>query len=243
MPILTSILLVLTGLALISLALRSRPNKRERRRSDYSDRKLERAAQICEASARDAFEVELDHTDASLATLDAMISEEWEASDNSTNEKLRGELYILGAYVGDVLVRHHSAEWQSKAASLNTGPGVGQKDPTLLPEIASWPCIYFNDANLIASPFEMIEHKLREPKTFRITEAVERLIAEVERRKNVRATTWHSTGEPTASFSSEGNSAETIFTLSSKTTDGENVQIFSSLPPSGADEESEEDNG
>ncbi|HWF43786.1 MAG TPA: hypothetical protein VG537_04000, partial [Candidatus Kapabacteria bacterium] len=207
MPILTSILLVLTGLALISLALRARPAKRERRRSDYSERKLELAAQICEASARDAFDVELDHTDASLVTLDAMIAEEWrESSDNNTNEKLLDELYVLGAYVGDVLVRHHSAEWHMKAASLDKGSGFVRKDQPLLPEIASWPCLYFNDANLIASPFEMVEHKLREPKTFRIMEAVERLLAEVERKKNVRATTWHRTGEPTASFSSEESS-------------------------------------
>jgi hypothetical protein len=164
MPILTSILLVLTGLALISLTLRSRPKERAERRSDYSERKLELGAQICEAAARDAFGVDLDHTDASLSALDQLITEGWTNPVTVTDDQ-QDTLYVFGAYIGDVLVRHHQAEWHTDAKS-------------------TMPCLYFNAVDFIASPFEIIERKLQDPEHFRITEAVEHLLAEVEARKN-----------------------------------------------------------
>ena len=166
MPILTSILLVLTGLALISLALRSRPKERTRRRDDYSERRLELGARICEAAAKDAFGVDLDHTDESLTKLDELIADGWTGADTiaSSAESQRDPLYVFASYVGDILVRHHQAEWRLSIISSGT----------------PWPSLYFKAADLTASPFEMVERKLHDPEHFKITEAVEHLLAEVE---------------------------------------------------------------
>ena len=171
MPILTSTLLILTGLALITLALRSRRKKRTVRRGDYSEYKLELGARICEAAARNAFGVDLDHTDASLRKLDELIAAGW--ADTSTHDSTaqRDILYVIAAYIGDVLIRHHHAEWRldriQHSSSIETQ--VMSLNPTL-------PYLYFNNTAIMASPFEIAEHKLREPGIYSIAEAIHRLL-------------------------------------------------------------------
>src|SRR5580658_160014 len=87
MPIFTSLLLLFAALALLPLALRSNGIARERRRHTRDEERMATGALICEAAARDAFGVELDHSVESIAMLDALISQGWpENTANSDGE-------------------------------------------------------------------------------------------------------------------------------------------------------------
>src|SRR5947209_3233335 len=75
------------------------------RRADTMTERMSLAAKICEASARSAFNVELDHSLESLSVLDQTISNDFAAaiSDDS--------VYVLGAYLGDVILRELGGRW------------------------------------------------------------------------------------------------------------------------------------
>ncbi len=103
-------------------------------------------SQICEAAARDAFHVELDHSRSSIAALDALMEDGWGNGNVGSDDRLEEAndlTFVLAAYLGEVFVRDGTASWQSeKGASV----------------------LYFRNLKRVAWPFELIEQKLREPR-------------------------------------------------------------------------------
>ena len=81
------------------------------RRADTVAERLSLAAKICEASARSAFNVELDRSLESLHTLDEIVTKDVasEMSDDS--------VYVLGAYLGDVILREIGGRWSRLEAN------------------------------------------------------------------------------------------------------------------------------
>jgi hypothetical protein len=81
------------------------------RRADTVTERMSLAAKICEASARNAFHVELDHSIESLPTLDDVMKSGFasEIHDDS--------VYVLGAYLGDVIIREIGGRWSRLAAN------------------------------------------------------------------------------------------------------------------------------
>src|ERR1035437_8953806 len=96
---LTIVLLLLAGLAVIAVGRLVIVAFRKRR--DTTGDQMELASRICEAAARDAFAIELDHSLESLTTLDELI----ERGFASARELPDDTLLVLGAYLGQVLVR------------------------------------------------------------------------------------------------------------------------------------------
>jgi hypothetical protein len=145
MPIFTSLLFFFIALALLPLILRNSGMREIRRQHTRDVERMNIGAHICEAAARDAFEVELDHTTASIALLDALIARGWSNGTDATHVS-RHEAYdpafVMGAYVGDVFVRTGRAEWQWKNSE---------------------PFIYFRNTKQKVSPFDLIARKLMEP--------------------------------------------------------------------------------
>jgi hypothetical protein len=228
MSILTSLLLLVAGLTLFILLLRSRPKSRIRRLEAWEQERLEIAANICHAAARDAFDLSLDGSIASLETVDHMIEQGWpmpavpdraEAAEEElqTSEKdaqaigedaetseedaqareepmpdssesvsqataIPDEHFVIGCYLGMVIVTHLDGEWRTDT------------------ELHKWPYVYFSRADLAVSPFELVQKKFEEPLEFMLADAAERLAADIDRRTNVRATTWHNAGEDRVSF-------------------------------------------
>ena len=205
MSILTSILLLVAGITLLIVLLRARPKTRIRRLEEREQEKLEIGANICHAAARDAFAISLDRTLGSLEVLDRMIEQGWplgseheSATDtrdieDTTTEKadaedalavnsIPDEQFVVGCYVGSVIVNELQGEWRVDS------------------ELHRWPYIYFSRADLAVSPFELTQKKFEAPSTFALAEAVERLTGDIDRRTNVRATTWHNAGEERVSF-------------------------------------------
>ena len=75
------------------------------RRADTVTERMSLAAKICIASARSAFNVELDRSLESLVTLDEIITKDFadEINDDS--------VYVLGAYLGDVILNERGGHW------------------------------------------------------------------------------------------------------------------------------------
>jgi hypothetical protein len=199
MSILTNILLIAAGVALLILVLRSRPKTRVRRLEDWEKEKLERAAQICHAAARDAFDLSLDGSLASLDVLDHMIEigwnapivtrglsqdreEEADAREEASIGPIPDEQFVVGCYFGSVIVEHMEGQWRVDNTTHR------------------WPYVYFSRADLAVSPFELAQRKFEDPEQFHLAEAARHLSADIERRTHVRATTWHTTGTDRVTF-------------------------------------------
>jgi hypothetical protein len=139
MPIFTSLLFFFIALALLPLALRNSGMREIRRQHARDTERMTIGAQICEAAARGAFEVELDHSVASVALLDALITRGWSDGMDRTHAPTYGEYnpaFVMGAYVGDAF------EWRWENGE---------------------PFIYFRNTKQKVSPFDLIERKLMEP--------------------------------------------------------------------------------
>ena len=164
MPIFTSLLLLFAALALMSLALRSTGLARERRQHSLDEAKMATGALICEAAARDAFGVELDHSIESIAKLDALISEGWSAQTADPITDASGEQsFVLSSYLGDVFVRHSGARWRAD----DTGWSLG-----------------FPKLNLIAEPFDLIARKLSDIENVSLQHESDLLLNELNRLRN-----------------------------------------------------------
>lgn len=196
MSILTNILLVAAGVALLILVLRSRPKSRVRRLESWEKEKLELAAQICHAAARDAFELTLDGSIGSFDVLDHMIESGWKAksavagdtrdeaamSQEESAPPIPDEQFVAGCYFGTAIVKHLEGQWRVDNAAHR------------------WPYVYFSRADLAVSPFELAQRKFDAPEHFQLADAARRLAEDIDRRTHVRATTWHSTGTERVTF-------------------------------------------
>jgi len=164
MPIFTSLLLLFIALAILPLALRSNRIARERREHTRDEERFATGALICEAAARDAFGVELDHSIESIAKLDALISQGWSGMDANSPDELPDELsFTLASYLGDVFVRNSGARWR------NSGYGWSLSFPKL---------------EIVADPFNLIDRKLSDPEHVHLHEDAALLIQELERLRN-----------------------------------------------------------
>jgi hypothetical protein len=164
MPIFTTTLLLFVTLAALALSIRShsRVKKLREKRSDNERMKL--AAKICEAATRDAFGLDLDYSLESISALDQAITSNW--SQNADHSVFsQNSLFVLSAYLGEIFVRSHGAEW-------------------ILTGNASVPYLYFTDIDLKASPFDLVEQKLEQPATVSLDAAARDLIDELDRRRN-----------------------------------------------------------
>jgi hypothetical protein len=154
MPIFTSLLFFFIALALLPLALRNSGAKELRRLHARDTERMTIGAEICEAAARDAFEVELDHTTQSIALLDTLITRAWGDGLNRTHASTHLEYnpaFVMSAYVGDVFVRAGNAEWRWESGE---------------------PFIYFRNAKQTVSPFDLIDRKIMEPDKIQLQDEI-----------------------------------------------------------------------
>ncbi len=154
MPIFTSLLFFFIALALLPLALRNSGMREIRRQQARNMERMNIGAQICEAAARDAFEVELDHTTQSIAPLDTLITRGWGGGMDRTHASTHLEYnhaFVMSAYVGDVFVRAGNAEWRWENGE---------------------PFIYFRNAKQTVSPFDLIDRKIMEPNKIQLQDEI-----------------------------------------------------------------------
>ena len=151
MPLYTSLLLIFIALALLPLAIRNSNARSTRRERARDAERVSIGAKICEAAARDGFDVELHHSVESIAQLDAMISTGWNHvtigtdETNGTNASTSDKfdfVFIFASYLGDVFVRHENAEWRWEKGEA---------------------FIYLRKVKRNASPFDLITRKLNDP--------------------------------------------------------------------------------
>src|SRR5579883_280393 len=144
MPVFTTLLLIFVALALLPLTLRSREAKRENRRASQLEDKFRLAAMACEVAFRDSFNVELDHTRQSIAILDSKVTSEWLQGTNSESQSgaSKESVFLLAAYIGDVLARDLNAEWRRKNEQY---------------------ILMFPSTTFEALPFELVQKKLVSP--------------------------------------------------------------------------------
>jgi hypothetical protein len=160
MPLYTSLLLFFIALALLPLAIRN-SNVRNTRRERVRDvERMTIGAKICEAAARDAFDIELDHSIESIVQLDAMITNGWGNDAIGTDETNQIKIFesesydlnfIFASYLGDTFVRHEHAVWQWEKGEA---------------------CIYFKKEKHISYPFILIAHKLQNPKQIHLQDEI-----------------------------------------------------------------------
>ena len=148
MPIFTSLLFFFLALALWPLATRNSGRRELRRRQAQAQDRFETAAQICEAAARDAFHITLDHSLRSIDQLDEMIDNGW---SNVESQHLQNDTsFVMGAYLGDVFVRNQLAEWTASSQNMPR------------------PFLYFPLSKKTVSPFDIIEQKLNGPSSIHL---------------------------------------------------------------------------
>ena len=147
----TSLLFLFIALALLPLALRNSGARELRRQRAREMERITIGAQICEAAARDTFEVELDHSKESIGLLDAMITHGWSNGTNTSVGEDYDPVYIMGAYVGDVFVRAGNAEWRWENGEA---------------------FLYLSQWKRKISPFDLIQQKLRDPLHVNLNEEI-----------------------------------------------------------------------
>lgn len=153
---LTIVLLLLAAVAVVLFARLSFIGFRKRQNSVAEQMDL--ASRICEAAARDAFDVELDHSLDSLAKLDELIEQGFAGVLEVTDDTV----YVLAAYFGQVLVHACGAEWQPAS--------VQNSKPTLR----------IQSSQESVSPFEIIERKLRTPQDTKLAAEARELMTKIE---------------------------------------------------------------
>lgn len=83
------------------------------RRADTITERMSLAAKICQAAARSAFSVELDHSLESLSSLDGIIDSDFASSPQINDDSI----HVIGAYLGDVFLREIGGRWSRLDAS------------------------------------------------------------------------------------------------------------------------------
>ena len=136
---------------------------------------LATAATIACAAAMNAFHLQLDYSDESVELLNRMIEMCWGRqnsggeigtiglsadSPNDFHRSIDQNEFVLAAYLGELLVRNHSAKWQV--------------DPARHP----YPYVLFSNQKP-ASPFDLIRAKFSDPPGFSLVSAYNSLLAEV----------------------------------------------------------------
>ncbi|MDP4199313.1 MAG: hypothetical protein Q8922_10615 [Bacteroidota bacterium] len=155
----TILLLLIAGFAFVAVVIFS-STAFGRRGTPTADR-MDLAARICEASARDAFSIELDYSIESLPLLDNLIERGFASGSGATDDtKL-----VLAAYVGQVFVRAGKAIWQEARDDSN-------------------PRLLMRDNQEVVSPFEIINQKLQAPESINVAATVRGLISTMESSKN-----------------------------------------------------------
>jgi hypothetical protein len=95
-------------------------------------------AALAVETAREEFEVELDYSPASVAQVDDQVESFRE--EGLTGEEAAETLFVLGCYLGEVMVRHLGARWvatvQSALARVSPWPMV-----VVLPGGSTWDTI------------------------------------------------------------------------------------------------------
>jgi hypothetical protein len=156
MPVFTSLLFFFIALAFLPLALRnSRARSALRQQTELDDR-MALGSSICIAAARDAFGVELDRSLGSIPALDALISQGWnEASleETESDGKPSDLTFVFASYLGTTVSKHTGARWR-----IENGKTV----------------LFFQEQNVSAFPFDLIERKLRDPERVHLGEEIER---------------------------------------------------------------------
>lgn len=94
-------------------------------------------AELAVRAAREEFELQLDYSAESVDEADAQI--EWMRDQGLTGEEAAEPLFVLGCYVGEVMVRNLRGRWISTVRSALAGispwpmvvvlPGGGTWDP------------------------------------------------------------------------------------------------------------------
>ncbi len=148
------------------------------------EREMDIAARICEAAARDAFGIELDHSLSSLALLDQMILQEW-VLPGSTTGMATATRRGFAAYFGDVFVRSYSARWSIIGASTEE------------------PRLEFPKCRVIVDPFALLQYKLQDPESVHLAELGDRLCTMIESRSKLD---WHTLSKQSVTFDPEAPS-------------------------------------
>jgi hypothetical protein len=160
MPLYTSLLLFFIALGLLPLAIRNSSARSARRERARDAERMAIGARICEAAARDAFGIELDHAVESIAELDALITTGWGNGAIGTEERQQTNgfgsekydlAFILASYLGDAFVRQGNAEWRWEKGEA---------------------CIYFKKEKRISYPSILIEHKLHNPNQIHLQDEI-----------------------------------------------------------------------
>ena len=162
MPLFTTTLLLFITLAALAFTLRTRAKFRKSQQQRVENDKMKLAAQICEASSRNAFGLTLDYSLVSLQTLNDAITQHWTNAE-SPSPFQNNALLVLSAYTGEIFVREFGAEWREVQ-----GP-------------SSVPYLFFSDVDLKASPFDLVEQKLANPQGIDLYHAAQSLIDELNR--------------------------------------------------------------
>jgi len=163
MPIFTTTLLLFVTLAALALVTRRRARAKKIRVAATENTNMKLASQICEAAARDAFHIELDYSIESLNALDAAIATNW--TDVQGSGISSDTLTVFASYVGEIFVRRFGAEWKEVKAE------------------SAVPYLFFRDADLKASPFDLVEQKLAQPAAISLHSAAQSLLDELSRRR------------------------------------------------------------
>lgn len=141
MPLFTSLLFFFIALALVPLAMRNSALREARRKKARDEQRIEIGTRICEAAARDAFGIELDHSLASIDTLDDLITQGWMDGTSQPNDE-HPLSFVMGSYLGDIYVQNRKAEWKHDDEEA---------------------ILYFPEFKRRISPFELIRKKLNDP--------------------------------------------------------------------------------
>ena len=149
------------------------------------ERRMDIAARMCEAAARDSFQIELDHTMESLTAFDQLLDTGW----SSTRPMTEDTRYVIAAYFGDLFVRECGARWSA--------PRSGNGEPML----------EFPKSRVKADPFAIIEYKVQLPDAVKLSTIGESLRALVEQRSKID---WSSSQEESITFAPQEEATSTI---------------------------------
>lgn len=156
MPIFTSLLFFFIAVAFLPLAFRSSRARTALRQQAELDDRMALGASICIAAARDAFGIELDRSFDSIQMLDLLISQGWSDAPVDPVEsggKPTDLTFVLASYLGTVAAEHTGARWRIENGQT---------------------ALFYQEQNMSAFPFDLIERKLNDPERVHLWEEIER---------------------------------------------------------------------
>jgi len=203
----SSVLLIVSGIIMIYFFSRARKQVKDRTMGGALENEMLMAANIARSAARDAFGVELEAADGSVEQLDILIEREWpgisspiltdqreaqsigemapvdtdaeglDVKDGEEEEEESESIFAeeaavsdgefaLSAFVGTLLTQLHGGVWQFDKSTH------------------TMPYVYFKNADLALSPFDLIHRKLANPTRFDLQESYRKLLMELDLRSN-----------------------------------------------------------